>query len=653
MTPPSPLDEAVGQHQSGRLDEAEKLYNNILDSDPRNPDALHLLGVLKLQRGQLQDAQTLISRALEISPDHPFYRCNLGIALLESGAIADSIEQFSKALSIDPNYLDARYNLGNARRAQGDTAGAAEEFSRVAQAEPAHLPAANNFALCLAELGRLSEAAGVLNDIVKRAPQDLQTLTNLGKILLQLHRPDEAILHYDAALASTPDNPALLNGRAAALIEANRFDDAEAAIHAILTQNPDDQDALLNLANLQAKSGAADDAVETFLRITEIYPDHAGAWNNLGSLLWRHYRYDEALAAIERALSLRPDHPDTLDNYALALAACGQPDNAKAVFDKALEKTPGHAELTFDRSLLALARGQFGAGARDYRARSGIQHRAAALFRDRLPSDLNGRTIVVEADQGLGDELFFLRFIPQLRDRGARVHYAGDRRLIPMLQRAGIADSITALADGPPRSNDVWNVAVGDLPYALAMADTDTAPPSLVIPPLTEQTETLKHQLERFGPPPYLGVTWRAGTAGRREAIFKQVPLERFAGALRGVAGTFIALQRLPEPGEIGQFAECLEAPLHDLTALNDDLEAMLALTGLLDDYICVSNTNVHLRATQGRTCRVLVPHPPEFRWMYEGTESPWFRESCIYRQTRDGDWSPALTALHDDLASG
>ena len=434
------------------------------------------------------------------------------------------------------------------------------------------------------------------------------------------------------------------------MIEANRFDDAAAAIEAVLTARPDDQDALLNLANLQAKAGELSAATETFRKITELNPGHAGAWSNLGSLLWRHYRYDEALDAIRRALAIRPDHPDTLDNYALALAASGQPDEAKVVLDGALEENPDHEGLTFDRALLALARGAFGSGASDYRARPGIQQRAGYLFRDRLPADLTGQTIVVEADQGLGDELFFLRFMSQLKARGARIHYAGDRRLIPMLQRASVADSVTALSDGPPRGDGTTNIAVGDLPYALGMADGDTLPPSILIPPLAERVNELQQTLDSLGLPPHVGVTWRAGTAGKRDAIFKQVPLEEFANALRGLSGTFIALQRLPEDGEIERFSQSLGAPLHDLTALNDDFDSMLALTGLLDSYICVSNTNVHLRATQGRACHVLVPHPPEFRWMYDGDESPWFPGSQIYRQGRDGDWSPALGALRSDF---
>jgi hypothetical protein len=116
------------------------------------------------------------------------------------------------------------------------------------------------------------------------------------------------------------------------------------------------------------------------------------------------------------------------------------------------------------------------------------------------------------------------------------------------------------------------------------------------------------------------------------------------------VRATLVALQRNPEAGEIAAMAGAAGRPVLDLSAVNDDLEDMLALVGLLDEYVAVSNTNVHLRMARARRSRVLVPHPPDFRWMAEGPESPWFPGSAVYRQTRDGGWDRALAALARDL---
>ncbi|MEE8333949.1 MAG: hypothetical protein V3R85_08875, partial [Alphaproteobacteria bacterium] len=155
-----------------------------------------------------------------------------------------------------------------------------------------------------------------------------------------------------------------------------------------------------------------------------------------------------------------------------------------------------------------------------------------------------------------------------------------------------------------------------------------------------------------FGPPPYLGVTWRAGQRNSR-GLYKECPAADIADLLRPLDARIVALQRNPEEGEVADFATRLGREVLDLSAANADLEDMLALVGLLDDQVCVSNTNVHLAAARGRTCRVLVPSPPEFRWMATGDESPWFPGMRLYRQRIDGDWRPAFETLARDLAGG
>lgn len=652
MTAEPTLEDAVGRHQAGRLDEAHALYGRILAREPRNADALHLSGVVALQQDRAADAVDLIGRALAIVPNDPHYLSNFATALLETGAVDPAIDGFRKALAIEPGHLDARYNLGNALRVRGDLAAAAAEYERVAEQAPAHLAAVNNRALCIAGLGRLNEAVGILEQALDRAPGDARTHNNLGLLLLRLRRADDAVTHFDAASAAAPGDPNIANGRSAALIEAGRLDEAQALIDAISAQVPDHPDTLLNLANLLARKEQPQEAEDVYRRVLRNDAENADGWHNLGILLYRRYRYADADEAIRRALALRPDDPGMLHSYAGSLVAAGRLDEAQAVFDRTVRLAPDMTEVAFDRGLLALATGRFADGFRDYRARGAVRSKTGRLFRDRLAADLSGRTVCVEGDQGLGDEIFFLRFMPQLTSRGAQTRYRGDARLVAMLRRAGVADQVMP-ADGGAQPDGALTLAAGDLPYALGMTDADAPPPSINLRPEPGQVAALSQRLTALGPPPYVGVTWRAGTQGARDLLSKQVPLDSVARALKGMPGTFVALQRLPRDGELARFAAALGAPLHDLTALNDDLEAMLALVGLLDDYVCVSNTNVHLRAAQNKACRVLVPHPPEFRWMVGRAASPWFPDMRLYRQQPDGDWRPALASLAADVAGG
>jgi hypothetical protein len=131
---------------------------------------------------------------------------------------------------------------------------------------------------------------------------------------------------------------------------------------------------------------------------------------------------------------------------------------------------------------------------------------------------------------------------------------------------------------------------------------------------------------------------------------YREIDLPLLADALRPIHATFLLLQRNPTLGEIETLANLLDCPLHDFSEYNNDLEDMLALLDLLDDYVCVHNTNIHLMAGINRTARILIPHPPEWRDMVEGKESPWFKGFKLYRQGVDKDWTKALQDLTEDL---
>jgi hypothetical protein len=163
--------------------------------------------------------------------------------------------------------------------------------------------------------------------------------------------------------------------------------------------------------------------------------------------------------------------------------------------------------------------------------------------------------------------------------------------------------------------------------------------------------------LSALGPGPYLGVTWRAGTdvlrrrefGNERNLLMKELPPAELGAAVRGWPGTIVALQRAMRADELEAFAQAARAPVHDLSALSEDLSALLATLSLLNDYVCVSNTNVHLLAGLGRTARVLVPYPAEWRWG-GGDASPWFPGFAVYRQRQSRGWTEPLSELRRSL---
>jgi hypothetical protein len=296
-----------------------------------------------------------------------------------------------------------------------------------------------------------------------------------------------------------------------------------------------------------------------------------------------------------------------------------------------------------------------------------------------LPQDLHGMHLCVLGEQGLGDEIFFLRFTTELHAAGARITYCASGKIQSLLARSPSFERV--LSDIAPPANAGGIILAGDLPRAvnalhggafsslagLALQSVPRSPvrisiywplppPPLRLTPLAERVAEMRERLTQAGPPPYIGLTWRSGTPPKEQraviwVLYKEVGVEPFTAALRDSPGTFVALQRNPAPGEVDSVASALGRPVHDFSALNEDLEAMLALLALLDDYIGVSNTNTHLRAALGKSARVLVPSPPDWRWMMNhSNESPWFPGFSIYRQSVQGDWQEALAELKLDL---
>jgi hypothetical protein len=271
---------------------------------------------------------------------------------------------------------------------------------------------------------------------------------------------------------------------------------------------------------------------------------------------------------------------------------------------------------------------------------------------DALPERLDGRRVVLRAEHGIGDVLFFLRFAGQLRDRGASMAL----ECPPQLAKLAPLLSGQIPLDKPATSDlQIW---IADLPSLL---QTDAIPPAFALRADAARCADARVALTRLGRPPYLGLTWRAGTDTRRARRFgtdqvarykhfKEISPAFLGQAVRGWPGTLISLQRGAMPKELEAIRAAASANVHDLGIAVEDLCEALALLDQLDHYVAVSNTNIHLLAGLGRTARVLVPHPPEWRWMRCEGGSAWFPGFEVYRQPIGLDWTSPLERLRKDL---
>jgi hypothetical protein len=206
------------------------------------------------------------------------------------------------------------------------------------------------------------------------------------------------------------------------------------------------------------------------------------------------------------------------------------------------------------------------------------------------------------------------------------------------------------VAPGDAPAADFETLPGGDLPGLLAIEDASKGPGPLRLNPEAARVERMRAALEAHGPAPYIAVTWRGGVkpVGPAQSQLKAVNPAALGNALRGHRASWVSVQRFPESGEREAMASALGAPVLDMSSANADLEDMLALLSLVEGYVGVSNANTYL-AGGATKLKVLIPHPPEWRWGLT-EKSAWFPEASLYRQGRDGDWSQAFARLASEL---
>lgn len=491
------------------------------------------------------------------------------------------------------------------------------------------------------DAGDLTGAEKIFRALVTADPRLHAGWNALSVVAIRGGDPARAESYARRALELDRRNVLYLNNLGVALGELGRFDDAEAEFRRALKLRPVYPEGLFNLGKVLHKRARLGEALRAYERAYAMNREFPGLRLALASMYQLHARPDKALAVMREFPAL---DDRTAAYYADMLADAEGSDAAIAWMRAVLASNPGWDRVRYALALALLSCGRWREGWYEYRLRPSVP----SPQEDALPARLDGRHVLLRAEQGLGDILFFLRFAPALRARGARVTLQCPAKLAGVLAGTSVLEGITDDADPRAFDHAVW---IGDLPFVLDAAE---APPAFAL-------QGAKASLASFGPAPYLALTWRAGTdtlrqrehGNFREALSKEIDAASLGKALSGWKGTVLSLQRNPAAGEIDVLSRVIGSTVHDLAALNEDLPAMLGVLSAVNEYVTVSNTNVHLIAGLGRQARVLVPFPPEWRWMRDGAESPWFPGCPLYRQAASRDWSESLARLRRDLRLG
>lgn len=527
--------------------------------------------------------------------------------LVQRGAYPQAIEGFTRALALSPGHYETRLELAKANLDWALIQSGKELIDVV----PETLPAVARH--------HLTRAETLLAELLAERPSNLHALSMMSIIHLVHERHESALKCVQKALKKDGRDVQLLYNEAYLLHELRRHDEAQRAFRKLLALHP---------------------------------KNHAG-WHMYAESLYLSGQIDAALETYRKSLALNDaKQSETYGAYAGLLKILGRDEEALTVLREATGLFRSHPVLAFSRATTALGLGEWREGWCHYVCRTSADRQAAvpADFRFEWSKEI---PVAIKYDQGLGDELFFLRFAPALAEAGMRIAYATQAKLLPMLEGMACLESVEAVSD---EAAGRYDALVGDLPLLADMRDSSDIPPPLPLSIDGERQRQLRQALEAFGPPPYLGITWQAGVEKsdrareNRYRLHKLISPADLGEIARIWPGTVVVLQRTPKPEDLAAFSDAAGRSWLDWSGVNDDLRDALAALSLLDDYVGVSNTNMHLLAGIGKTARVLVPSPPEWRWMAQGDTSPWFPGFRIYRQSQDQSWGNALTRVKNDL---
>ena len=647
--------EGYKYHQSGNLAAAATCYNKILDKQPEHIDTIFLAGTLLLQQGNFDAATAFLKKAIELKPDYATAYSILGAAQQSQGKFEEAIDCYRLAIKLKPDDAEVYKNLGTVLRKKGELDEAIVNYRKATVLNPDDAKAHNNLGATLQMSGKLDEAIESHRQAIRLRPDYAMAYGNLGVALKEHGKFDEAITSYRQALSLKPDYAEAHNNLGAAFKEQGKLDEAIASYKHAITLKQDYAEAYYNLANALKIHGKTDEAIKSYKQAITLKQDYTDAYVNLGIIFQEQGKFDDVIACYRQAISLKPDYAEAHNNLGGALQEQGKLNEAIASFDRAIAIKPDYAEAHTNRSFTLLLTENFEQGWSEYEWRLRAKNRSAHTFQQ--PgwdgSPLNGKSILVHAEQGLGDTIQFVRYLPMVRARGGYVIFKCQPDLLRLLRNyKGFDEIIEQIPTNESAVQFDVHIPLLSLPGIFGTR-LNTIPSDTPYIPVNSNLVS-QWKLKLGNNDDYkIGIVW-AGNPKHKGDRKRSCSLADFA-PLADIPGlTFYSLQKGTVSVEAFNPPENMK--LINLEGeLNDFADTAAVITNL-DVVISVDTAVAHLAGAIGKTVWTLLPFAPDWRWLQNRDDSPWYprpRQNAIglanglagragmrlFRQTRPNDW--------------
>ena len=574
------LEKALGHHQSGELDTAMKIYEGLLKDFPEHSQCLFLLGTLYNQNQDYEKSVPLLQKSLNFDPNHIGALNSIGVAYRRLKKYDQAKAALDKALILNPKSHDANYNLGN--------------------------------------------------------------------LYKDLRKYDYAIKYFEFALQIKNDFPHTHLNLGYIYEDSKNLELALQAYHKVILLDPKNTEAYINYANVLLKLNNYEKALSTYDQAIKINKNNYKAWANRGLVLKDLNRFNEALESFQNALHLEPKNIDIINNTSNMYKYLGKLKESHELLGLGLHLDPNNAKLHWNLSNLYLLQGNFENGFEEYEWRwkdevvsliTGKRSLKEQLWLGDNP--LDGKKILLYAEQGLGDTIQFSRYVPLFTHLGCQVILEVQAPLLPLFEHLSGVHQIVSRGDPLPAFD--YQCPLMSLPLAFGTSQ-ETIPP---IQPITLSTEKITQWQSHLGPKikPRIGLVW-SGSTSHKDDRRRSIQLKDYLSFCTDDFEYF-SLQKEVRENDIQDLQNSFIR--HFENELNDFSDTA-ALISQLDLVISVDTSVAHLAASLNKPTLILIPYAPDWRWMLNRDDSPWYPTVKLYRQSTLGDWQPTLQTLFKDL---
>lgn len=629
----------------GKPSDAAASYRAALDRQPDLLDAHTGLGVVLAQQGNSAEAEACLREVVRLLPDSAQAHSNLGIVLSQQGRQAEAEACHREALRLQPEFVEAHNNLGLAFAAQDRYSDAEASYLQALRLRPDFAAAADNLDVILRRQGKLAEADA--RQSVRRGPRSAEAHDRLGIALAEQGQTAAAEACFREAVRCKPDYTDGHYHLGIALLQQGRFKAAEPCHRQAISLRSDFAEAYNGLGIALAGQHKLAEAEACLRELLRFRPEFADAFSNLGTVLRKQGKLEEAAACHQQALRLKPESASAHNNLGVVRLDQGQLAEALACYERAVQLQPDYTEAHWNRACAWLLTGNFAQGWPEFEWRRQFKHLPPPRFSQPAwdGSALTGRTILLYAEQGLGDAMQFIRFAPLVQQRGGRVLVTCHPTLVRLLASCPGVDQVV----GQGASLPAFDVQASLLSLPGLLGTKLESIPSGV-PYLTPPAGLVEQWRQQLAGSTALrvGIVWQGNPRHENDPC-RSVPLAAFEPLTRVADVQLISLQKGPGTEQLPALSDRWGV-LDIGSRLSEEWTETAAVLRNLHLVVSVDTAAAHCAGALGTPVWVALPYSPDWRWLLEREDSPWYPSMRLFRQSRAGDWDDVFHRIERAL---